>query len=94
MTIKENDLAGGFKPSNISAQDAKGKFTKETLKEENENLQNDQNFERRDDKQKSTVKMGKIGINKKKEDPSKNYYEAAGSSTSSGKFDVTFELIR
>lgn len=32
--------------------------------------------------------MGKIGINKKKDELSKNYYEAAGSSSSSAKFDV------
>lgn len=37
----------------------------------------------------NTIKMGKIGFNKKKEDPSKNYYEAGGAN-SAGKFDVKF----
>ena len=40
----------------------------------------------------NTIKMGKIGLNKKKDDPSKNYYEA-GNSNNAGKFDVCYNFI-
>ena len=40
----------------------------------------------------NTIKMGKIGLNKKKDDPSKNYYEAGGAN-SAGKFDVFFTIF-
>jgi hypothetical protein len=44
-------------------------------------------IKKKDEDTGNTIKMGKIGLNKKKDDPSKNYYDA-GTAGGAGKFDV------
>ncbi len=87
MTIKEAENKANYKTG--SNFEGKGKFTKETLKEEKENLESETTTKKKEDETGNTIKMGKIGLNKKKDDPSKNYYEV-GRANSAGKFDVFY----